>query len=91
MAVVLASAALATAWVASSAPKPVPRIRAGLVRQGEFGSRLRVFARAGDYKLESPHLVAVVRKRDGFEACHVFYEPTAGWSICFDGGRSCPP
>ena len=66
MAVVLVCAALATAWIASSAPKPVPRIRAGLVRQGEFGSRLRVFARAGDYKLESPHLVAVVRKRDGW-------------------------
>ncbi len=66
VAVVVACAALAATLAAVSAPAPTPKVRAGLVRAGEFGSRLRVFAEAGDYKIQSPHLVAVIRKRDGW-------------------------
>ena len=43
-----------------------PRVKPHALTQGEIGSRLRVFAKAGDLALSNAVVTAVVRKSDGF-------------------------
>ncbi|MEZ4223153.1 MAG: CehA/McbA family metallohydrolase [Polyangiaceae bacterium] len=63
---VAALAALGASWAAWSATPAAPAVTTGRVSKADVGTRLRVFAEAGDYKITSPELVAVVRKRDGW-------------------------
>ena len=60
------SAAIAAlAWLRAIAANP-QAVAPGVLTQQDIGTRLRVFALPGDYKLENSLVTAVVRKRDGY-------------------------
>lgn len=58
-------AALLAAWSAT-ADGGSGGVAPALLTKADIGSRLRVFATPGDYKLENEHITAVVRKGDGW-------------------------
>jgi hypothetical protein len=65
VAVAIASYAVIAAGPQAVAPGPRGVAPASLTLN-DIGTRLRVFAQPGDYKLQNPVVAAVVRKRDGW-------------------------
>ncbi len=63
-------AALAAAgfslWPPAAGASETRGVAPTVLTQADIGARLRVFATPGDYKLENPHITAVVRKSDGW-------------------------
>jgi hypothetical protein len=60
------AALVAGGWVGGAAATDSPGVSPGKVTRADLGTRLRVFARVGDPKLENEQVTAVVRASDGW-------------------------